>query len=82
MGLRDLENIKTNAPQPVNIRMVDFRQKSHFGWSHWVLLWKEKLKLVHTPCCKPESLKEFFPCKFKLKNILKTRLTVANGCTK
>lgn len=48
----DLEDVKTNASKPVNIRVVDFREESNLGRSHGILLRQEQLELVHTPCPK------------------------------
>ncbi len=40
-----LENVQTNAAQPVDVGVVDFGKEADFGRSHRVVIWQKELKL-------------------------------------
>lgn len=40
-----LEDIKADSAQFVNVRMIDFSHKAHFGRCHGIVLRKKKLQL-------------------------------------
>ena len=43
-----LEDIKADATELVNVRMVDLSSEENLGWNHRVFLWEEELKVKHT----------------------------------
>lgn len=43
-----LENIKTNAAQPVDVGVVDFGKEANLGRSHGVVVRQEELELEDT----------------------------------
>ena len=43
-----LEDVKTDATELVNVRMVDLSSKENLGWNHRVFLREEELKVKHT----------------------------------
>jgi len=40
-----LQNVKADTTELVDVGVVYFREKPNFGRSHWVVIWKEQLKL-------------------------------------
>lgn len=50
LGHLTLENIETDTTELVNVGMIDFGQESDLGRGHWIVIWKEQLKLKNATC--------------------------------
>ena len=45
-----LQDIETNPPKFINVRVVDFGQKTYFGRSHWIIVGKEEFEFEYASC--------------------------------
>lgn len=45
-----LENVKTDAAQPIDVGVVDFGKEANLGRSHGIIVRQEELELKDTTC--------------------------------
>lgn len=45
MGEHTLQDVQADAPQTVDVWVVDLGEKADLGWGHGVVVWEEEFKL-------------------------------------